>query len=133
MKKLPVLDTNIIIRFLTGDSLGQADKVEKLLNSSPKNSLSLPDIVVVEIAYVLLSLYKLSKEDVIEKLETLVEVKSVKCNIDLIKRSLDIFKDNNISFVDAYLCAEILGKNNILYTFDKRLIKVLGSEAIELK
>ncbi|MBI2620936.1 PIN domain-containing protein [candidate division WWE3 bacterium] len=133
MKKLPVLDANIIIRFLTGDSPGQANKVEKLLSSSPKNSFSLPDLVVVEISYVLLSLYKLSKEDVIEKLEMLIAVESIKCNKALIRRSLDIFKDNSISFVDAYLCAEVLIKNNLLYTFDKRLTKVLRDKATEPK
>ena len=37
-----------------------------------------------------------------------------------------------VSFVDAYLgAAALIGKNNRLYTFDKKLLKTLGSGTVE--
>lgn len=134
MKKLPVLDTNIIIRFLAADSLDQALKVKTLFESTARKTLMLPDLVIAEIIYVLLSLYELSKEDIIEKVDQLVEIKAIKCNKPLIKKTLDIFRENSVSFVDSYLCALIItGKNSMLYSFDKRLGKVLGGKAPGLK
>ena len=69
-----------------------------------------------------------------EKISLLIELESIRCNKNLIRKSLDLFKSNSISFVDAYLGAAVLsGKNDILYTFDKRLLKVLNANAVEPK
>ena len=134
MKKLPTLDTNLIVRFLTQDSVEQASRVRRLLGDSPKNSLEISDLVLAEIIYVLLSVYELSKEDVVEKISLLIELESIKCNKNLIRKSLDLFKSNSISFVDAYLGAAVLsGKSDVLFTFDKRLLKVLNANAVEPK
>jgi len=132
MKKLPILDTNLVVRFLTRDSVEQAGKVRKLLGNSSKASLELSDLILAEIIYVLLSVYKLSKEDVVDKVSLLVELKSIKCNKKLIRKALDLYKNNAISFVDAYLGATVLvGRNKALYTFDRKLLKILGGCAVE--
>lgn len=124
-KNNPLLDTNLIIRFLTGDDRLQADKVEKLLMSKEISTLEIPDLVFAEIIYVLLSVYGLSKRDVAEKMCLLTEFKKIKCNKKTLKTALEIFKDNLISFIDAYLLALAKGgKNPYIYSFDKRLLKV---------
>lgn len=129
-KKLPVLDTNVIIRFLTSDSPSQAEKVENLLNKAEAGSLVIPDLIVAEIVYVLLSFYNLSKEEVIEKVGALLDYPKFKINKKLLKKTIEVFSENNISFSDAYLSAlNLIGKHPFIYTFDKKLEKIKKVEA----
>lgn len=124
-KKLSLLDTSIIVRFLTGDDKELADRAEKLFQEAENSSLEIPDLVVAETVYVLLSFYKFSKEEVIEKIDLLLDFEKFKTNKKVFKKTLEFFKENNISFVDAYLSALVsLSKNQKLYTFDKNLEKM---------
>jgi len=127
LKKRPILDTNVIIRFLTNDSPQQADKVVKLLEEAGITSLEIPDVVIAEIIYVLLSFFKLNKEEVIEKIAQLIEFEKIKTNKKLIKKALEFYQNNSISFVDAYLCSLITNnKNSFIYSLDKVLQQVKG-------
>ena len=124
-KKRPLLDTNVIIRFLTNDSPREADKVEKLLKEAKTNSLEIPDIVIAEILYVLLSFYQIDKSEAIEKIAQLIEFEKIKINKKIIKKALEIYKNYPLSFVDAYLCSLVANnKNSFIYTFDKNLHKI---------
>lgn len=124
-QKLPAIDTNVIIRFLTSDSPTQAAAAERLFKESPPKSLFIPDLIIAEIIYVLLSFYQLPKSEVIEKINILLDFRQFKTNKRLIKKALEIYEDYNISFADSYLCAlVILGKNKLVYSFDKKLMKV---------
>lgn len=126
-KKLPVLDTNVIIRFLTNDTPEQAKRVETLLNQATVKSLFIPDIIIAEIIYVLLSFYKLPKKEVVEKVSVLLDFEKIRSNKKLLKKTLEIFEENNLSFADAYLTSLVLlSKNSFIYSFDKRLSKIEG-------
>lgn len=125
VKKGSVLDTNLIIRFLANDSPSQASKVEKLFKEGEFASFEIPDLVIAEIIYVLISFYKLNKEEVVEKVAKLVEFEKVKTNKKLIKKALEFYRDHPISFVDAYLCSLVFnGKNSFVYSFDKDLFQI---------
>ncbi len=124
-KKPPALDTNIIIRFLTEDDVRQTEKVDLLLKKASNQELEIPDVIIVEIVYVLLSFYNLTKKEVIEKINALVDFNKFKTNKKLIKKTLEFFQNNNISFVDSYICALVFyKKNEFLYTFDKEILKM---------
>jgi len=125
MASNPVLDTNLIIRFLLNDLPEQADKVEKLFSKAKPSSLEIPDIVIAEIIYVLLSYYELDKNSVIDKIDLLIEFEKIKCNKKILKNALEAFKNHSISFVDAYLLAKVTaGENSRVYSFDKGLGKI---------
>ena len=129
-KKLPLLDTNVIVRFLTSDSKEQAERAEKLFQSSPKKGLEIPDLVIAEIAYVLLSFYELPKEEVIEKINALIDFDKFKTNRKIIKKTLEFFGEYNTSFVDAYLCSLVFyNKNRFVYSFDRNLLHMKGIRA----
>ncbi|MBU1110939.1 PIN domain-containing protein [Patescibacteria group bacterium] len=124
--KIKTLDTNLLIRFFTQDNPAQADAVEKLLRKAAKDELLLPDIIIAEIVWVLLSFYELEKEEVIEKLEGLFSLENVKMNRNTLKRTIDLYRRYNISFTDAYLAAYTLEeeKSDQIYSFDRGLDKV---------
>ena len=126
-KSLPILDTNILVRFLVEDVVTQVKLIEELFKDADKDSLVIPDLVFAETVWVLQSFYKKEKIEVIEKMKILAEYEKFKLNRKLIKETLDIYSRENISFVDAYLCALVLVKENeFIYSFDQRLKKIAG-------
>lgn len=125
--KSKLLDANIIIRLLTNDTPAQAEAVVGLIRNVRPNELELPNIVLAEIAWVLQSYYSLKKPAIITSLRALGETKSIKLNRELLGYIISIYQDNNISFIDAYLAARSKIENKILYTFDKQLKKISGS------
>ena len=133
LKKRPIVDTNIIIRFLTNDPPQLANKVEQLLKESPPDNLEIPDIVIAEIVYVLLSFYQIDKEQVIEKITWLINFDKIKANKKILKKTLEFYKNYPISFIDAYLCSLVTNnKNSFIYSFDKALQKIKEAKIIGL-
>lgn len=126
-----ILDTNILIRYLTNDTPEQTKRIEKLFIHAKDKSLIIPDVILIEIVYVLLSYYELNRRHVIEKITAIITFEKFKINTLLIQKTLEIFEINPISFVDAYLLALTITNDNTLYTFDKKLLSVSQKRAIE--
>lgn len=115
-----IIDANLILRFLLNDNQQKASRIEKLLRS--KNHVNiLLDTVVAEIVWVLTSYYELSKENVAQKVRALIHVESIECNTHLLDRTLSIWEQNAVSFIDAYIASIAQLGNMTLYTYDKKL------------
>lgn len=126
------IDTNILIRFLTADDPQKADAVEKILRGAQKDEIEIPDIIIAEVVWVLLSFYKLDKEAVIEKLEALLSLENIKTNRRLLQRTLGVYRKYNISYTDAFLIAYSLEKGMThLYSYDEGLDKVEEIKRLE--
>jgi predicted nucleic-acid-binding protein len=121
-----LLDSNILIRFLAQDDFEKSEQVEKLFKEARKQELQIPDFILTEIVWVLISFYKLRKDKVIEKLEGILSFKKFKINRLVLRKAIDIYRNYNISFVDAYLCALGVSKKRGIYSFDKKLRKTKG-------
>lgn len=75
MKRLFV-DTNVFIRFLTGDPEGQAIQARDFLNevlSEQKARIVISNAVIMELVFVLRSYYGLSKDGSAEKLMPIID------------------------------------------------------------
>lgn len=120
-----IIDANIIIRFLAEDDLKKAEAVEQLFKKAGKNEYEIPDVIMAEIVWVLASFYGLGKSNIIEKLEGLLSLKNIKINRPILQKTIAIWRENNISYTDAYLCAYALekGKGKVC-SFDKGLDQV---------
>lgn len=126
-KEVKTIDTNFIIRYFAEDDSGKAEAVENLIKKAGSQELEMPDVIVAEIVWVLLSFYELSKKEVIEKLEALLVLKKIKMNRKVFQETITIFQQYNVSFVDAYLAAFTLqNKRKGLYSYDKGLDKIKG-------
>jgi len=68
------IDTNILIRFLIGDDELQAKKVYKIFKKIEfeKNELFVPLLVILELIWVLESVYEISRTDIIESISELM-------------------------------------------------------------
>lgn len=114
-----LIDTNLIIRFLVNDDQKKVARVETLLKDKDSINILL-DTVLAEIIWVLSSYYLLEKQEVVEKVRALIHVDTIECNEVLVNRSLTIWEENNISYIDAYLASVAELGNIQLYSYDKK-------------
>lgn len=119
-----LVDTNLLLRFLLKDNPAQFEAAKKLIIQSDEG-LILPELAVAEVVWVLQSVYKFKKEEVIEKIFELLKLRSLVTNFSLLHDTLIIYQNHHIPFVDAYLLAYCkYFKLEGIYSFDKDLDKI---------
>lgn len=118
-----LIDTNLIIRFLVNDDPHKVSRIEKLLRNKNNKNILL-DTVIAEIIWVLSSYYSLEKYEIIEKIRALIHAATIETNAFLINRTLTIWEETNISYIDAYLASVAELGNMILYTYDQKLTSI---------
>ena len=125
------VDTNILIRHLTGDPPAMAARATAYLED--ESELLLTDLVVAETVYVLESFYDVPRKQVAEAMRSLVGFSSV-VTVDpaLLLRTLEIYETDGIDFAESYLvaCAETTGVNRVA-SFDRSIDRVGTVERIE--
>jgi len=123
-KNTIAIDANIILRYLLKDNeelYFLANNFFEAVFSGEKIAYILQS-VLAEVIYVLIKLYKIEKEQVIEVLEEFLSNKNIKVqdkNVTI--TAIHLFKTSNIDFVDCLLCA--YSKKMEIFSFDKKLNK----------
>lgn len=113
-----VLDANLFIRYFTNDDPKKAQAVKHLLET--KKDLIIPDMVFAEIEWTLRSFFKQPKEQILTNLASILTLNNVVMNASLIAKTLLIWQQYSINFIEAYLAAYV--KENQLegiYSCDK--------------
>lgn len=119
-----VVDANIIIRFLLGDSPVHTERIKKYIREG-KEKLILTDVTVAEIVWVLSSYYKEPKEKICEMLLNLLEVPVFNTNKKLITQAVSLFREYSVDYIDAYLAAVALENDSIaVLSYDKSMDKI---------
>ena len=125
------VDTNILVRHLTGDPPDMAARATAYLES--ERELLLTDLVAAETVYVLESFYEVPRQQVAEAVRSLIAFESVVC-VDpaLLLRAAEVYETERVDFAEAYLvaCAESTGVGTIA-SFDRSLDRVPSIERIE--
>lgn len=125
------VDTNVLVRHLTGDPPAMAARATAYLASEPE--LLLPDLVLAETVYVLESFYKTPRDEIAEAVRSLVAFRSVVC-VDpaLLLRAVEVYETARIDFAEAYLvaCAESTGVGRVA-SFDRSIDRVGTVERVE--
>ena len=131
MNKVNLLDTNLIIRFLTADDPQKAQAVKDLFSSD--KVFFLPDVAFAEIIWVLSSYYEFGREEIYEKIKSLLAFRKISCNRLLLSQALENYR--NFNFLDFVACslAALLQtrKRKVLYSYDRDFDKVKGLKRIE--
>lgn len=113
------VDTNILVRHLTGDPPEMAARATSCLRT--ERELLLTDLVVAETVYVLESFYEAPRNQIAEAIRSLVVFDSIVC-VDpaLLLRAVEVYETDRIDFAEAYLvaCAESTGVAQIV-SFDR--------------
>lgn len=128
-------DTNIIIRYLVKDHPLQTKACTVLFNQSRIGQVNLviTSLVIFETVWTLLSLYRVSKQQIVELLIELLKLEFIQIeNRKLFIKAFEIWKTKNIDFNDAY--NYIWAKESNLegiYTFDKHFDKLKDLPRLE--
>ena len=117
-----LIDANVILRFLIGDDQNMKALAQEVIGSG--KSRTLPS-VLAEVIYVLNGYYEVERSTIRDTLKGLLEHVGIEYP-DVIKSALDYYADRNMDFVDAILIsrARILGET--VYSFDKKLNKLIN-------
>ena len=125
------IDTNILVRHLTGDPVDMAARATRFL--SDEQDLLLVDLVVAETVYVLESFYEAPRLQVAEAIRSLIAFESIVC-VDpaVLLRTVEIYEVDRLDFAEAYLVAsaESTGVGRAA-SFDHSVDRVNTVERIE--
>ena len=125
------IDTNILVRHLTGDPPDMAQRATRYLAS--ERDLLLVDLIVAETVYVLESFYEAPRSQVAAAIRSMVAFESIVC-VDpaLLLRSLEVYETDRLDFAEAYLvaCAETTEIGRVA-SFDRAIDRVDTVERVE--
>lgn len=125
------IDTNILVRHLTGDLPDMAGRSTAFLAQA--DELLLTDLIAAETVYVLESFYEAPRPQVAEVLRSLLAFDSIVC-VDpaLLLRTVEVYEIDRIDFAEAYLvaCAETTGIKEIA-SFDRSIDHVTTIRRME--
>ena len=125
------LDTNVLVRYFTGDPPEQARRAAAYLAQA--DELLVPDLVVAELVYVLQSFYEVERARVAELLRAVLAFPAVVVvDAALLLRALEVYEVEQLDFADAYLfaSAEASGVGAIA-SFDRSIDRVGTVRRIE--
>lgn len=124
-----ILDTNIILRYLVGDSEILHKKAVGIFKKAEAGELRLliKVVVIAEACFVLESFYKKSLEEIASSMEVLLSQKWIQ--IEDRKGLLGMWTNyrNRLHFVDSYLLSSAKVNKYKILTFDKELEKIEAS------
>jgi predicted nucleic acid-binding protein len=128
-----LVDTNLVIRFLTGEPEKQAELAAGFFQSSEADRITLQfcPIVVAEVVFVLTGkIYGYRRKTVAEKLLQFLRNPAFKVQeLEVMEQALDLFSKRKIDFADAYLAALAMNSVCAVATFDKDFQGIKGLEA----
>lgn len=119
---IALLDTNVIIRFLTSDKSPKYKTLYSYFESleQGKMRVELKLIVLFQAIFVLKSYYQVPKEQIAERMLELVEYKGIAIKEKkIVRRTLELWREKKLEIVDCYLIACLEGDTqNLLYSYD---------------
>jgi predicted nucleic acid-binding protein len=125
------LDTNVLIRHLTGDPPAQARRATAFLERA--DELLLPDLIVAEVVYVLESFYEVKPKRVAELVRAVIAFPAIVVVAEpLLLRALEVYEVDRIDFAEAYLVAIAeAGAVESIASFDRSIDRVTTIRRIE--
>jgi predicted nucleic acid-binding protein len=125
------VDTNLLVRHLTGDPPEQAARATRLLSRA--EVLLLTDLVVAEVVDVLESFYEVPRSRVAELVRAIIAFPSIGvADRSLLLRALEVYEVHRLDFADAYLVAqaETSGVSAVV-SFDKAIDRLPTVRRVE--
>lgn len=119
----PFLDTNMIVRYLLGEPLEQAVQASQIIREA--ENLQVSGVALAETAYVLRSVYQVSRETIVDHLITLVKRDNISLHAmdkNLALQGLELCRPSGrVSIGDAMIWAAARTDGaTAIYTFDRR-------------
>ena len=114
-------DTNVLVRFITGDPPDMARRAQRLLRRAADGELLLriPSVVVAEVVWVLGSYYGHERNAIADAVRMLLLANGVSTDDEeLVFDALRLMQEANVAYVDAYVAAIARAHGEAVATFD---------------
>jgi predicted nucleic-acid-binding protein len=125
------VDTNVLVRHLTGDPPAMAKRAAAFLRDA--SELFLADMIVAETIDVLESFYEVAREQIANIIRSLLAFDSISVvDRDVLLRAVEVYENDRLDFAEAYLvaCAESTGIGRVV-SFDRSIDRVPTIERID--
>lgn len=125
-----LLDTNVLVRHLTGQPPGQARPATAFLRGARR--LLVPDLIIAELVSVLESVYERPRPEVAALVRAVLAFGPVETADELLLlRAVELYEVHRIDFAEAYLAATAEQADGRVASFDRGLDRVKTVERIE--
>ncbi len=129
-----VIDTNLLVRYLTEDDPAKANDVKRLLLKAAQDEVRLliPSVVIAELVWVLQSFYKLERSEIVPLLNAILHTHGVEVSDkSVVSSAIALYRESAMDFIDAWIVAFAeAAEVRSIYTFDRRHFK--GIDGIEM-
>ncbi len=129
-----LLDTNVIVRFLTGDHPAHSPRSRNLFARAAAGDVTLvvTDLAMAETAWVLQSFYSLDRNAITAALKDLIDSAGIEVeNEATLLSALRNFAQTDVNFVDAYHAAVAAGESIAIASFDRDFDQFAGVKRVE--
>lgn len=127
------VDTNALVYFLAGGESETSRLARAAFQAAAEGrvQLFLADVIVVDLGFVLTRVLKLERSRASALLGALLDARGVRLeHRSLLRRTLELFDEYGLGWVDAYLAAHALEGGSPVLSFDRRLDRVPGLERV---
>lgn len=125
--KRAVIDTNLLVRYLTEDDPSKANDVKRLLLKAAQGEIKLlvPSVVIAELVWVLQSYYKLDRKEIVPLLNAILHTHGVEVSDKpVVSNAISLFMAGTVDFIDAWIVAFAKAADvRSVYTFDRKHFK----------
>lgn len=116
------VDANVVLRFLTGEPEKMAVQAANLMKRAEAGEISvfISPLILAEIIWVLKSFYQYSMADIAEVILALVVAEGIEVeDRELTLQAVELARDRNVDFVDAYPAVQAARQGEQVCTFDE--------------
>jgi len=135
MMKKALIDSNVVLRYLTKDPPKMAEAALRTLDDAQngKISLLLTVLTVAEVVWVLESFYGYSKAKIAETMGQFLFCDGLEVeDLDLTTEALTLYQGKNLDFADAFLATIALRRGpQAIYSFDQHFNRIPGITRLE--
>lgn len=129
------IDTNVFLRYLTRDDPQKALESFELLKKieNGEETVTTSSLVILEIVFTLEHFYRVSREDIFQLLEPILNLKGLSLqNKSTFMEALKLYSKVELSFADAFNIAFMkkIGINEI-YSYDKDFDGIDGIKRLQ--
>jgi len=125
------VDTNVLVRHLTGDPPDLAARATRFLAQA--DELLLADLIVAETVYGLESFYDVERPQVAEAVRAMVSFEALRVvDPELLLRAVEVYETDRLDFAEAYLVAAAERSGvGVVASFDRSIDRITTVTRLE--
>lgn len=134
---MPALDTNVLVRYVVQDDIGQLAAAKRLIDRcvAEGQSLFVPVTVTLELEWVLRASFGYAKDDVLPVLSNLFSAADLSfASEHALEVALQLYREGSVDFADCvHIALATEADEQPLWTFDKGAARVTGAQLIRTR